>query len=234
MKRLTRIWRGMLRRCQNTTDAAYKYYGLRGVTVCPEWQDRIAFCKWALANGYADTLTIDRQNPFGHYEPDNCRWIPRRDQYLTKRVPPISAWEIDGVVKTDEEWAKHFGLTRNAFRGRVLRARKWAVDGVSEVVMMETMTRHTMRPIYAMPSQDTRQVSASPRFVRKKLESAGFVGLHIRHRSPGRHVETESVPVATAAALMLRREGFAVERFYHRLAVTKSMVAARERRKQSK
>lgn len=59
--RLARIWNHMKQRCCNPNDAGYRYYGGRGITVCQEWQDDyIAFKNWALANGYQDNLTLDR------------------------------------------------------------------------------------------------------------------------------------------------------------------------------
>lgn len=33
------IWYMMQRRCYDTTHVAYKHYGGRGITVCPEWRD---------------------------------------------------------------------------------------------------------------------------------------------------------------------------------------------------
>lgn len=85
--RLYRIWCGMKRRCYNLNDAAYKYYGGRGITVCNDWKkDFIPFYEWALANGYADNLTIDRINVNGDYSPINCRWVTMAEQNNNKRA----------------------------------------------------------------------------------------------------------------------------------------------------
>lgn len=74
-ERLYNIHKGMIYRCENTKTANYKKYGGRGIKVCDEWHDYSKFKEWALANGYADNLTIDRIDPDGNYEPLNCRFI---------------------------------------------------------------------------------------------------------------------------------------------------------------
>lgn len=83
--RIYGIWAGMKNRCYNSKVKSYQWYGAKGVTVCDEWHDFEPFQKWALSNGYKDDLTIERKNPFGNYEPDNCEWIPMSMQYKNKR-----------------------------------------------------------------------------------------------------------------------------------------------------
>lgn len=73
--RLYTIWCGMRQRCNNPNRAAYKLYGGKGVKVCEEWSEYQRFKEWAMANGYADNLCIDRIDPNKGYFPQNCRWI---------------------------------------------------------------------------------------------------------------------------------------------------------------
>lgn len=74
--RLYDLWHGMKLRCHTKSTPSYPSYGGRGIRVCDEWNESFeAYRDWALANGFADGLQIDRINNDGNYEPDNCRWV---------------------------------------------------------------------------------------------------------------------------------------------------------------
>ena len=77
--RLYRIWCGMRERCTRTGSTNYKWYGAKGIKVCPEWSAYERFREWAITHGYSDNLTIDRINPSLGYSPENCRWITRQE-----------------------------------------------------------------------------------------------------------------------------------------------------------
>jgi hypothetical protein len=82
--RLYTTWCNMKTRCTNPNVHSYRYYGGRGIIICDEWRDYVAFKDWALTNGYDDTLCIDRINPDGNYEPNNCQFITNEEN-LRKR-----------------------------------------------------------------------------------------------------------------------------------------------------
>lgn len=96
-ERLYHIWVGMKQRCNNPKNKWYKNYGLLGVRVCDEWQhDYMAFRTWSHQNGYSEKLTIDRINPYGNYEPSNCRWITNEEQQKNKRKKPSCTGNTQG------------------------------------------------------------------------------------------------------------------------------------------
>lgn len=79
--RLYTIWLGMIHRCCRPEDKSYSRYGARGITVCAAWKnDFLAFQSWALKNGYKDTLSIERMDNDGNYEPANCCWRDSKEQ----------------------------------------------------------------------------------------------------------------------------------------------------------
>ena len=88
--RLYRVWQSMKKRCENANCKGYKYYGGVGIIVCPEWHDYRTFKHWAIENGYDEAApfgkcTIDRIDPYGNYEPSNCRWVGMDVQAKNKR-----------------------------------------------------------------------------------------------------------------------------------------------------
>jgi hypothetical protein len=73
-----RVWRNMKTRCYNPQNRAFKTYGGRGIRVCSEWLNSPdVFVAWALSNGWASDLTIDRINNDDDYSPSNCAWVSK-------------------------------------------------------------------------------------------------------------------------------------------------------------
>jgi hypothetical protein len=80
-----RVYRQMLDRCYLTTAPNYRWYGAKGVTVCDRWRHgedgRTGFlCFYADMGQRPEGLTLERDNPFESYNPDNCRWATWAEQ----------------------------------------------------------------------------------------------------------------------------------------------------------
>jgi hypothetical protein len=75
-------WAAMMSRCCSQANRSYHRYGGRGVTVCLEWQDRLAFIEWIEANlgPRPAGKSLDRIDNDGNYEPGNVRWATVRQQ----------------------------------------------------------------------------------------------------------------------------------------------------------
>ncbi len=96
--RLYQSWRSMKRRCYDKGQEAYTNYGGRGITVCEEWLASFdVFRDWAVVNGYADNLTLEREHNDGNYEPSNCLFIPKGEQSKNRR--PSSEWNYKNKGK---------------------------------------------------------------------------------------------------------------------------------------
>lgn len=123
-KRLYRIWAHMLDRCENPNANEYKDYGGRGVKVCDEWHDYAVFKGWAINNGYEDTLSIDRIEVDGDYEPGNCRWAGfERQANNTRRNRKLT---LNGETHTMAEWSRILGIPYNRINTRIHRG--WPVE----------------------------------------------------------------------------------------------------------
>lgn len=108
--RLYNIWCGIKKRCFNPKEPCYSHYGARGITICDDWlHDFSAFEQWSLANGYSDTLTIDRIDNNGNYCPENCRWITH-DEQQRNRSNNVRV-EHNGESKTISEWSRLLGIS---------------------------------------------------------------------------------------------------------------------------
>jgi hypothetical protein len=123
--RILKIFYGMKKRCFNKTNDSYKNYGGRGITIFKAWVDDPAeFVKWAVNNGYAESLTIERRDVNGNYEPENCCWIPKGQQCLNTRISRHI--EFDGRIQTLSEWARERCLQRATLIRRFRRG--WSVE----------------------------------------------------------------------------------------------------------
>ena len=95
-KKINQCWKDMKNRCSNPKCKVYKYYGMRGISVCDKWSESfLEFYFWSISHGYERNLSIDRVNTNGNYEPDNCRWSNRSIQGANKR--PTGDCEYIGV-----------------------------------------------------------------------------------------------------------------------------------------
>lgn len=108
----------MKSRCTNTTIKAYKDYGGRGIKVCDEWLNSFeAFYDWAMKNGYADHLSIDRIDVNGNYCPENCRWATRKTQQMNKTNNLLI--DFNGEKHTLAEWSEITGINRATIKSRL-------------------------------------------------------------------------------------------------------------------
>lgn len=82
--RVYRIWHAMRQRCRNPSQPHYKRYGGRGVTVCDRWNDFVSFYE-DMGDPPTDSHSIDRIDPYGNYEPSNCRWATPYEQRMNQR-----------------------------------------------------------------------------------------------------------------------------------------------------
>ncbi len=104
-----KAWAAMKSRCACPTDAAYHYYGGRGIEVYPEWrasfQAFLAYVGLRPSSGHS----IDRYpNPNGNYEPGNVRWATKIEQ-MNNRTDSVRV-EHQGERISLAELSKRIGI----------------------------------------------------------------------------------------------------------------------------
>ena len=115
-ERLYLVWMAMLNRCTNQNDDHYKYYGGRGIKVCDEWKDYVAFRQWAYNSGYNSDApygdcTIERYDKDGDYCPNNCGWESINVQANNKSNNRFISFQ--GETHTLAQWSRITGIDRH-------------------------------------------------------------------------------------------------------------------------
>jgi hypothetical protein len=75
-------------RCHVPGSRGYKYYGLRGISVWPEWrEDRLAFLRFVqtLPGWDNPAFDMDRTSNDGNYEPGNIQFVSRSKNMANRR-----------------------------------------------------------------------------------------------------------------------------------------------------
>jgi len=107
---LYRRYKNIVQRCTYPGAIRWREYGGRGIE--NRFGSYEAFKAWALTNGYAPELTIDRIDVNGHYGPDNCRWIPASAQQSNTRRTVRVEW--GGEVLCAADVARRVGCSPSA------------------------------------------------------------------------------------------------------------------------
>ena len=121
-KRLWKIWKAMIYRCENKNDKNYLNYGERGIKVCDEWHLYDNFESWALNAGYDSNAsfgkcTLNRIDVNGNYEPSNCRWVDQQTQTNNTRKNRYLTYH--GVKHTFAEWTRIYNLSGGYIASKV-------------------------------------------------------------------------------------------------------------------
>jgi hypothetical protein len=113
----------MIQRCTNPKKDAFKYYGARGIKVCEQWRNYDRFLA-DVGEAPSPAHTLDRIDPFGHYEPGNVRWATMDVQ---------SANKTNSLPEAEREKRRRARLRRKA--GISLRPRyKFDTTGITYCV----------------------------------------------------------------------------------------------------
>jgi len=110
-------WSGMIQRCTNRKNNAYRNYGGRGIKVCNRWR---SFKNFFDDMGHRPTsYTLERINNSMGYEPLNVKWASPKEQSLNTSRNRIIRW--NGKCKPLGVWAIKFNIPRSLLEARLNR-----------------------------------------------------------------------------------------------------------------
>ncbi len=112
-----RTWIHMNERCYAPQSAHRENYRKLNIQVCEKWRN--SYLDFLSDMGRAPTSkhTLDRIDPFGNYEPDNCRWATMLEQNRNKTN--TLKVTIDGITRTASEWDILMGFPKQTVWWRV-------------------------------------------------------------------------------------------------------------------
>lgn len=122
--RLYQTWASMFARCRSPSFHARKHYAGKGISVCAEWESFETFRDWALANGYADDLTLDRKDNAKGYSPSNCRFITLAEQQRNKSNHRLLTHA--GETLALYQWAARIGIKISTLHNRLSSG--WSIE----------------------------------------------------------------------------------------------------------
>lgn len=112
-------WLRMRSRCMIRSDAKFRLYGGRGISVCDSWlSDFNQFCK-DVGPKPSPEYSIDRIDNNGNYEPGNVRWVTQKVQCNNKRNNRFLT--NNGITLTTQEWSERLGIKRSTISMRLMK-----------------------------------------------------------------------------------------------------------------
>lgn len=80
--RMYSVWTNMKRMCNSVKFPSYRFYGGRGIRVCPRWESFENFLAdmGELPEGYS----LDRKDRDQDFSPENCLYVPRQERYRNR------------------------------------------------------------------------------------------------------------------------------------------------------
>lgn len=118
-----RSWENMIKRCEDEKQHNYQSYGGRGIKVCQRWRE--SFEAFLDDMGpRPDGFSIERKDVNGHYEPDNCLWIPHKDQYRNLQRSVYVTLGSERMLLID--LCKKYDLNKSVIYGRLRNG--WLIE----------------------------------------------------------------------------------------------------------
>ncbi len=125
-----RSWQMMKNRVMNPDGKDYKYYGGRGITMDPAWQDFSRFLA-DMGRRPSAELTLERLDSDGPYCKANCVWASRKEQARSRSYCTLDMAQAQAIRRlyatgefTQKILAYYFNVTQ-AYISQIILNRTW-------------------------------------------------------------------------------------------------------------
>lgn len=129
-------WNNIKRRCYSKSNSHYKYYGGKGIVVCPRWLESYANFLADMGPRPSDAHSIDRIDGNGNYEPGNCRWATDIEQSRNRSFKNLITF--NGISLTRKAWARRIGMSNYGLSRRLKTG--WSVKDALTKPVRKTRT----------------------------------------------------------------------------------------------
>lgn len=112
-------WKNIHRRCESPKTPGYKDYGGRWIRVSAAWSGPEGYRSFLKDMGRAPSKrhSIERKDPNGNYNKDNCRWGTLKEQAQNKRNTVLIRYANRSCVLM--EWARFLDMSYSTLQSRM-------------------------------------------------------------------------------------------------------------------
>ena len=114
-----RIWLAMKARCYAPSCKNIGLYQKNGIKVCDRWLHNFDAFMEDMGPIPSDDYSIERIDYLKDYCPENCKWIPLKEQSKNRSNVPV--YTYNGETHCLKEWSKILGFNLDCVRGRIRR-----------------------------------------------------------------------------------------------------------------
>lgn len=130
-----KTWCNIRSRCHDPNNNRFRYYGARGIKVCPRWHESFENFIADMGPKPGPSYTIERKDVHGDYEPGNCVWLHKSCQ-ATNRTDTMRV-TANGVTMALADWCRQTGLKATTV---YMRIRKYGWN--PEMAVITPARRH--------------------------------------------------------------------------------------------
>lgn len=119
-----RIWKAMKARCY-APSYRFSTYQQNSIQVCSRWKDSFEAFYEDMGPRPGPDYSIERSDVYGDYCPENCTWIPFRDQPKNRGFCLV--YTINGETHNLKDWSRIRGIKYTTVYMRMFRS-GWPVE----------------------------------------------------------------------------------------------------------